>query len=415
MNPHTQASDWLVQCSPPPLTDAPVPRVASHWPEVSDSRRQVPCVLYVIDQICQLGGAERVLLEIAKRMARDRFRICVVTFKIDKELPILKGLPFPLHVLPLYRTYDLHAAKMALRLRQVIQTENVSIVHTFFETSDLWAGAIAKLSGCQALVSSRRDMGILRTRKHEIAYRLMNRFFDRVLAVSDEVRSYCLSYDKLPVRRVETLYNGIELREQETTSLDARRRLQISERTPVISTVANIRSIKGLDVLIKVAASVEKKFPNVIFLIVGGVSEPETFMSLQRMVESLGLTKSVRFLGALSDPYSVLQASDVFCLPSRSEGFSNALIEAMGCCLPCVATRVGGNAEAIEEGKNGFLVPSEDHEAMAERIILLLQNTVLARAIGENARQTVEARFTMQTMLTRLMDIYDELLRAKNV
>lgn len=413
MNAHTQALGPPVQNSQP-LADVSVPRLTLHPPEASNSRRQLPCVLYVIDQICQLGGAERVLLESVKRMAPDRFRSCVVTFKIDKELEILKGLPCPLHVLPLYRTYNLHAAKMALRLRQLIQTENVSIVHTFFETSDLWAGAVAKLSGCPVLVSSRRDMGILRTRKHEVAYRLMNRFFDRVLAVSDEVRSYCLSHDKIPMQRVETLYNGIDLR-LETKSPEARRRFGISEGTPVISTVANIRLVKGIDILIKATASVKEEFPNVIFLIAGGVLEPETFISLQRMVESLGLTKSVRFVGPLSDPYSVLRASDVFCLPSRSEGFSNALIEAMSCCLPCIATRVGGNAEAIEEGRNGFLVPSEDHEAMAERIILLLQNTVLARAIGENARQTVEARFTMQTMLTRLMDIYDELLRAKNV
>jgi hypothetical protein len=175
MNAHTQALGPPVQNSQP-LADVSVPRLAIHPPEASNSRRQLPCVLYVIDQICQLGGAERVLLEIVKRMAPDRFRSCVVTFKIDKELEILKGLPCPLHVLPLYRTYTLHAAKVALRLRQLIQTENVSIVHTFFETSDLWAGAVAKLSGCPVLVSSRRDMGILRTRKHEVAYRLMNRF-----------------------------------------------------------------------------------------------------------------------------------------------------------------------------------------------------------------------------------------------
>jgi glycosyltransferase involved in cell wall biosynthesis len=102
-------------------------------------------------------------------------------------------------------------------------------------------------------------------------------------------------------------------------------------------------------------------------------------------------------------------------LPSRNEGFSNALIEAMGCSLPCVATRVGGNAEALQEGKSGYLVASEDSEAMADRILRLLRDPVMARRMGETARKTVKARFSIDAMMNRLMGIYDELLVAKNV
>jgi glycosyltransferase involved in cell wall biosynthesis len=120
-------------------------------------------------------------------------------------------------------------------------------------------------------------------------------------------------------------------------------------------------------------------------------------------------------VGALANPFPVLRASNVFCLPSRNEGFSNALIEAMGCGLPCVATRVGGNAEALEEGKSGYLVATEDADAMADRILRLLRDPVLARRMGEAARETVRARFSMDAMMNRLTGIYDELLAAKNV
>ena len=127
------------------------------------------------------------------------------------------------------------------------------------------------------------------------------------------------------------------------------------------------------------------------------------------------LTNNIRFVGALHNPFPVLRASNVFCLPSRNEGFSNALLEAMGCGVPCVATRVGGNAEALTEGKNGFLVESEDATAMADRILRLLRDPALAQRVGQLARDTVEKRFSMETMMKRLMSVYDDLLVAKHV
>lgn len=378
---------------------------------------KVPHILYVIDQICQLGGAERVLLEMIRRLPPDRFRCSVVTFQIEPGLKALKNVSSPLRCLPLRRTYDIGAFRTALHIRDLIRRENVSIVHTFFETSDLWAAPIARLSGCPVLVSSRRDTGILRTRKHHLAYPIVNRLFDRVLTVSDEVRSYALNHDHLPPERVETLYNGVDLETLDLKAAEdnARLSLALKPTSLVISTLANIRHVKGIDVLARAAARVCSACPDVVFLAVGGVLEPETFRKLEALVDSLGIKDNFRFLGTMSNPYPVLAASDVFCLPSRSEGFSNALIEAMGSRLPCVATRVGGNAEALTEGVTGFLVESEDSDAMGDRLLRLLRDPKLRRGMGQAARQTVESHFSMNAMMTRLTDIYQELLAAKNV
>jgi glycosyltransferase involved in cell wall biosynthesis len=105
--------------------------------------------------------------------------------------------------------------------------------------------------------------------------------------------------------------------------------------------------------------------------------------------------------------------SDIFVLPSRNEGFSNSLIQAMASGLPCIATRVGGNAEALEEGASGFLIDSEDHQALAERLMLLLRDPQMARRMGRRGRQAAAERFGMTAMLARLMDIYDELLEDR--
>jgi glycosyltransferase involved in cell wall biosynthesis len=391
--------------------------LASRPPGVAiPGRPTPPHVLYIIDELRQLGGAERVLLEIVRRLPPDRFRSSILVFRIDPDLDGLRNLPAFVHVLPVRRTYDLGALKNAILLSQFIRRRRISVVHTFFETSDLWAGPIARLSGCPVLISSRRDMGILRKRKHHLAYPIANRFFDRVLAVSDEVRSYCLSQPGLTPARVETLYNGVDLADLDVKAEtgNARREFGLCADVPVITTVANIRSVKGIDVLVHAAKSVCSQFPDAVFLVVGREIEPDTMSKLRAQVKSFQLGSNFQFIGPLLNPFPVLRASNIFCLPSRSEGFSNALLEAMGCELPCVATRVGGCAEALTDGEEGYLVDSEDHDALAERLVRLIRDPGMARRMGRAGRRTVETRFSMQGMITRLMDIYDELLAEKN-
>src|SRR5205823_2281730 len=151
-----------------------------------------PHILFVIDQLCEAGGAERMLLNIVRRLPRDKFRCSLATFKLDSRVPLFSKMPCPVHVFPLRRTYNWNAIKMAFQLRKLIRSQGVVVVHTFFETSDLWSSVVAKMSGCPILISSRRDMGILRSAKHQLAYRLINWLFDRVLTVSEEVRSFCI-------------------------------------------------------------------------------------------------------------------------------------------------------------------------------------------------------------------------------
>jgi glycosyltransferase involved in cell wall biosynthesis len=370
-------------------------------------------VLFIIDELCRLGGAERILLRLIRLLPPEKYRASLVTFRLDPA--VFHDFPCPFHFLPLRRTYDANAVRMGLKLRKLIRSENVAITHTFFETSDLWAGPIARLSGVPILISSRRDLGILRASKHRLAYRFVNRFFDRVLAVSQEVRNYCIAEDGLPPEKVLTLYNGIEL--DQVVSRDSaavsRAGLGCAEASHLIITAANIRRVKGLDVLVRAAAIVQREFPRATFLIVGGILEPEYARELEELTRTLSLSDTVQFLGARKDVMPLLAISDVFCLPSRSEGFSNSLVEAMASGLPCVATRVGGNAEALADGQSGFIVDSDDPQAMAERILILLRDPELRRGMGQRAKETVESRFSAQSMITQLVGVYDELLAGR--
>jgi len=371
-------------------------------------------ILFVIDQLCEFSGAERVLLNTIRLLPKDRFRSSLITFQLDPS--IRKELTCPYWVLPLKKTYDWNAVRVALQIRSFLRKEKADIVHTFFETSDLWAGPISKLCAPIKLVSSRRDMGILRSSKHHLAYSLLNPMFDCVIAVSDEVRRFCLEKDRIEPRKVVTIYNGLEFDKVSECAPAAglRSSQSIAESAPLIITVGNIRRVKGVDVLVETAARVLQHAPEAVFLVVGRKSDPTYYEALLSRIDVLGIGSSVRFLGELNDVLPLLKSADVFYLPSRSEGFSNALIEAMACGLPCVATHVGGNAEAIEEGENGYLVESGNAELAANRILALLADRSLRFRISTAARSTVERRFTARIMIQKLVHCYDELFSMRD-
>jgi len=372
-------------------------------------------VLFLIDQLCEAGGAERAILRTIRLLPRDRFRCTLITFRIDEKVELFRNMPCPHYVLPLRRTYDWNALRIARKIRRFIREERVDIVHTFHETADLWGGLVSRMKAGPALVSSRRDMGILRAPKHHFAYRLMRSRFDLVLTVSEEVRRYCIENDGLQESTVATLYNGVELESltQPNGVHSLRKQLSLETGAPVVLTVGHIREVKGIDVLVKVAARVALEIPKVVFVIIGANADPEYFQTIQTQIAELGIQQNVRFVGQTENVASFLKIGDVFFLPSRSEGFSNALIEAMACGLPCVATRVGGNPEAIEEGSSGFVTESEDADTAADRILRLLRDPNLASEMGSASKEIVEARFTAKRMIDQLVRHYDQLLIAR--
>lgn len=371
-------------------------------------------ILYLIDVLWGLGGAEGVLLRIPNLLPHDRYRCTIGTFRLRPAAPAFTNLPCPVREFPVQRVFGWDAFRTALDLRRFIRDEKVQIVHTFFESADLLGGLVAKLSGCPVVVSSRRDMGILRSTRHRVAYRLMSSLFNQVQAVSDAVRRQTIQSDRLNPKKVVTIPNGIEIEKVVAANSTAvsRRSLRIDSGAPLIVSVGHIRRVKGFDVLLRAAAQVCRVHPEATFLIAGSVQEEDCDRGLQDLVREFRLENNVRFLGKMEgeEVWSLLKYGDVFCLPSRSEGMSNALLEAMACGLPCVATAVGGTPEVLEDGRTGYLVPSEDHSTMAARILSLIDEPARANQMGRLARTVVEDKYSARAMVRSMVRMYDQLL-----
>lgn len=222
------------------------------------------------------------------------------------------------------------------------------------------------------------------------------RRLDCVVVVSEQMRQELLNagFDH---GRVAVIPNGVDTRRFASANGHA-------AGTQAI-TVARLSEEKGVDVLLDAWKGVVAKLPHARLLIVG---HGPLRASLQRQVDEAGLNGTVRFLGELPDVLPDLQASDVFVLPSRSEGLPNALLQAMAAGLPCVATRVGGVSELIEDRVNGRLVAPEQVEELAEALVWMFQNPLEAARYRTAARYTVEARFTLERMAESYLSVYKE-------
>jgi len=372
-----------------------------------DQNCELPHILLVLDQFPRvLGGGERIVLKLAEQLPQYGYRASILTFSAHPGAAI-QSPPCPIYLLPLQRTYDLTALRAALDLGLFLRRQKIQLVQTFFESSDIWAGFVTKTMSSAKLIWSRRDMGILRTRKHRLAYRIMAGFPDAVFAVSDQVRRHCIEVDRIDPSRVQTIYNGLNLSDWTESSRPGKASGEV-----LVTSVGNIRRVKGYDILIKAAAPIMAHFPGVSFSIAGDVLEPDYFAELQALVRDLNLSDRFHFVGGITDLQQHLCAADIFVLPSRSEGFSNAIVEAMAASLPVIATEVGGNAEAVKEGVSGLLVPPDDPEALCAAITRLLSNPTQAKAMGASGNSIAAKYFTAEAMMTRIVSTYQKLLSS---
>jgi glycosyltransferase involved in cell wall biosynthesis len=125
---------------------------------------------------------------------------------------------------------------------------------------------------------------------------------------------------------------------------------------------------------------------------------------------TLGVAAHVQFVGPVSDPAPILRAAVAFALPSIAEGMSNSLLEAMATALPCLASRIGGNIDLLDDGRTGLLLPPDAPEAWSSALIRVLEDPDHARALGTAARRRVETEFALPVVVDRYIDLYRKLL-----
>ena len=182
--------------------------------------------------------------------------------------------------------------------------------------------------------------------------------------------------------------------------------LALGEPAPVLVHSSNFRAVKRVDDVVRIFARV-RKARRAYLVLVGDGPERD---GIERLAAELGVLDDVRFLGARRDFVDVLQQSDLFVMPSESESFGLAALEAQSCGVPVVATRVGGVAEVIAHGETGLLSPLYAVEQMANDALALLDDPVRYERMRQAARARVLAEYRREPMVTRYEDCYARVL-----
>jgi glycosyltransferase involved in cell wall biosynthesis len=287
-----------------------------------------------------------------------------------------------------------------LKLMSLYQKKRVDIVHTH-STADSWIASTA------AKLSSRRPK-VVRTRHLSCAFnnRLIYNFMaDRVITVGKSTRQYMIREKKIREEKVLTIPTGVDLDRFDPAGVqkNLREELGLSPQIPIFGTVAVFRRLKGHQYLLEATRIILRSCPEARVLLVGDGPQKK---NLLRVIEANGLRSAVIMPGFREDVAQVLKTLDVFVFPSIEEALGTAILEAMAMERPIVATRVGGIPEIVREGENGFLVDPEDAEALAARIIFLLQHKEMGEEMGKRGRQFVETYHDNRSMVSRLEELY---------
>jgi glycosyltransferase involved in cell wall biosynthesis len=181
-----------------------------------------------------------------------------------------------------------------------------------------------------------------------------------------------------------------------------------ADRPRVVVCVSILRYEKGIDVLLQAWRLVQEQLTQSSQAQLVIVGDGPLQAQLECMAKALGIADSVEFAGFQSNIPMQFHQGDLAVLPSRFEGMPNAVLEAMACGLPCVATRVSGSEDIIQHGTNGLLVEPQDYENMAKALLTLLCDPVLAKKYGHAARIRIEQHYSLQ----RIMDMYVELYQS---
>jgi glycosyltransferase involved in cell wall biosynthesis len=238
--------------------------------------------------------------------------------------------------------------------------------------------------------------------KRKLANRLLRNVPARVFAVSSELGEHLVDEGFLR-QQVGVIYNGIDPGPAASPDSRARLRAQlaVSEDTFVIGTVARLDKVKDLGTLLHAIALVARE--QAVRLIV--IGEGAERRALEDEVETLGLSRSVHFLGARADAREWLWACDAYANSSISEGISLTILEAMAAGLPIAATRVGGTPEVVDE-TCGRLVPARNPAALGAALLEFARSPSLRGSLGRNARKRLEARFAIDRMVSEYRDVY---------
>ncbi len=366
-------------------------------------------VMFLITSM-PVGGAETLLVNLVRRLDRERFLpslACMKSLgplgeKLAAEVSAFHGL--------IHHKYDVAVLG---RLARLFAAQHVDALVTVGAGDKMfWGRVAARRARLPVVLSALHSTGWPDAVSRLNRSRLLTRWTDGFIGVAAAHGRHLIDVEGFAAEKVHVIPNGVDVEQFHPLRDGAtvRRELGLPPTAPVIGIVAGLRPEKNHEAFLRAAALVRDRVPQSRFVIVGDGPERD---KLVQIAGQLGLAHAVHFVGNRADVPDVLAAIDIFALTSRIEANPVSILEAMASAKPVVAPRVGSIGESVKDGESGFLTEPGDPRQTANRLIELAGNPALARRLGRAGRAAVVERWSLEKMVEGYQNLIAEIYRRK--
>ena len=363
------------------------------------------------------GGSGVVATELGMQLAKRGHKIHFISSEVPFRLigPWKKNIyyhevdtfDYPLFEEP---PYDL---ALATKIYQVVTQNNIDVIHSHYAVPHSVSAYLAQ----QMALANKQNVGTITTLhgtdvsivgdeptlRDVVAFALSKS--DVVTSVSQAMASE--AEDKYSLnKKVQVIYNFVNIQPPAKTPEDLKDVFGANDSN-IITHISNFRQVKRIEDVIRVFNKINKKVDSKLLLIGDG---PEQ-RAAHKLAVKLNVSNKIHFLGLQSSIEKLLAISDLFLLPSEKENFSLSALEAMSCGVPVIATRVGGMAEMIDNGKDGYLFDVGDIDGMAEAGIKLLDDKDSYKKISAAAQKKAKEGFSPEIIVPQYEKLYESVIK----
>jgi L-malate glycosyltransferase len=360
----------------------------------------------------ELAGTQRFLLSLLERMDRECFEPIVFSTRPEGELlPAIEATGVPVHEFGTGRGPLSPATICGLwRAGRFLRRQRVDVLCCMLGITTLFGPFVGRMAGVPVVVNSQRNMGYwLRGRARKGLYGFVNRrMVHGVLVNSRAAGNELIERFGVNPDKIHEIPAGVDVAKFAESPPDDQLRRELGfEGMMVVGAVGKLSRVKNHALFLRAAARLASARRNVAFLIVGdGALRKE----LEDLAGWLGIANRTLFLGERADVPRLLALTDVFVMPSVSEGLPNAVMEAMSAGVPVVATNVGGVSELVEDGVTGRLVPAEGEMELAEAIGALLDDPAAREEMSRAALERVKSVYDVKVSVQRFEGVIGDLV-----
>lgn len=375
---------------------------------------ELPLVVHIVHRF-DIGGLENGIVNLINHSPARRYRHAIVALT-ECNTAFVGRLHAPTAV-PCYSLHKRpgHDIRLYWRLFKILRALRPALVHTR-NLATLETQVVAWIACVRGRIHGEhgRDIHDMdgTNRRYQRLRRLIQPLVQRYIPLSRDLEHWLLRVVGVPPEKIAPICNGVDhqrFQPRSTTRVSCWSGMD--EASIVIGTIGRMQAVKDqvnlARAFIHLVAAVPAWRTRLRLVMIGAGPLREQAISL---LTEAGIADLCWLPGARDDTPEVLRSFDIFVLPSRAEGISNTILEAMSTGLPVVATHVGGNSELVLENATGFLVPPNDPVALAQAIEVYVRDEHLRHVHGRAGRARIEAEFTLQGMVARYFDIYDQVV-----